>query len=213
MPLFSKENINEGTLALWEITESPEELLLLLNLTHKETEKYKKFSNIRRKKEWLATRILLKEVISEPSTICYQKDGKPYLQNNPYNIGISHSAEFAVLYIHKEKTPGIDIENRDRSIEKIAPKFMSEAELKSCLINKDEYSKNKLFIHWSAKEAVFKMIPHQGIEFSTQIIVSPFNMNNQGGKIDAVYRHKEKQEVIPLSYRFIKNNLLVWGVY
>jgi phosphopantetheinyl transferase len=213
MPLFFKENIDRGTLALWQLKESVEELLNLIDLTQIEKEKYKKFTNDRRKKEWLATRVLLKEVVSKESTISYNKHGKPFLKDSDYNIGISHSSDFAALITCREKIPGIDIENINRIIEKIAPKFMSETELQACLNDNNKYSKKKLFIHWSAKEAVFKMIPHHGIEFSTQINIQPFNLDISGGGINTVYKHEGNEQIIPLSYRFIENNLLVWGLY
>lgn len=212
MPLYSKEKINGGILALWEVTESPEELLEQVTLSKDEKERFNKFLNMRRKKEWLATRILLKEVISGPLLICYGEDGKPFLKDSPYNIGISHSTEFVGIYVHKEKIPGIDIENINRQIEKIAPKFMSYTELQFCLSSKNEYSNEKLFIHWGAKEAVFKMIPDPGVDFATQIIILPFEINKPKGKLSAVYSNKQEHSTIPLSYRFIKNNLMVWGV-
>jgi len=213
MPLFIKENINGGILALWELTENPEVLTGMVKISPEDRDTYEKFTNNRRKKEWLATRVLLREALHVNSAISYKNSGRPYLEDSSYNIGISHSSGFVALLAHKEKTPGVDIENINRSIEKVAPKFMSQDELNSCLIKEDKYSREKLFVHWSAKEAVFKMVPHSGIEFSSRINILPFNLNNSAGEIKAVYKHDNKQETIPLSYRFIKDNLLVWGFY
>lgn len=212
MPLFTNENIEDASLGLWEITETPEELRQIVTLTPAEEKEFKSFTNLRRQREWLATRALLQRMLDEPFEIRHLTDGKPVLQNTPYHISISHSSEYAAVLLHEEMQPGLDIENVSRSIDKVAPRFLSADELQNCLTN-DGYSNIKLFMHWCAKEAIFKMIPHQGIEFSTQIQIPAFEMTGSNGSFTGLFKGLFGTDHIDLNYRFVEDNLMVWGLY
>lgn len=212
MPLFTNENIDDALLGLWEITETPEELRQIVTLTAAEEREFGSFTNLRRQREWLAIRALLQQMLDEPFEIRHLADGKPVLKNTPYHISISHSTEYAAVLLDKELQPGLDIENVSRSIDKMAPRFLSAEELQSCLTD-DGYSNIKLFIHWCAKEAIFKMIPHQGVEFSTQIQIPPFEMTGSNGSFTGLFKGLFGTEHIDLNYRFIEDNLMVWGLF
>jgi phosphopantetheinyl transferase len=212
MPLFTAENIDDSLLGLWEITETPKELRQMVSLTPAEEKEFRTFTNSRRQREWLATRALLQKMLEESFEICHLMDGKPVLENTPYHISISHSTEYAAVLLHKKMQTGIDIENVSRSINKVAPRFLSAEELQNCLTN-DGYSNIKLFMHWCAKEAIFKMIPHQGVEFSTQIQIPAFEMTGSNGSFTGLFRGIFGTEHIDLNYRFIEDNLMVWGLY
>ena len=86
MPLLLQENIENGKIGLWKISEEIEELLCLAKLSYPDNIIFPEISAPHRKREWLATRALLNELISEPHLIRYHSDGRPYLENLPINI-------------------------------------------------------------------------------------------------------------------------------
>ena len=95
-----------------------------------ETEKaeYTRLKIEKRKTEYLATRLLLKELTGTKQTIIYNKWGKPELYNNKLNLSISHSASVAAIIISESKV-GIDVEDIERNVEKVETRFLSDKEL------------------------------------------------------------------------------------
>src|SRR5574344_1245386 len=75
---------NNAILALWEITETKEELISLLNNNSVITAKIEQFGSEKRQLEFLATRTLLNEVLGQNKTIAYEANGQPYLTDHSY---------------------------------------------------------------------------------------------------------------------------------
>ena len=162
---------------LWKITEEIEELLPLAKLSSRDLETWTAFKAIQRKKEWLATRALLNELTGQPTQISYHDDGRPYLEDYPMKISISHTKGYAAVLLHSKSDPGIDIELDSRSAERVATRILTPEELESCREN-EGISNKKLLIHWCAKEAIFKMIPDNSVSYAKQIHIS---LNDQVG--------------------------------
>ena len=99
------EQFEGGLVGLWEIDESTEELLPKLSPNGDELAGYLQIKNERRKKEWLAARLLLQMLIGEGARIVYAANGKPELVNCNGNISISHSSGFVTIYYHPECHP------------------------------------------------------------------------------------------------------------
>ena len=204
------ENSNNGLLGCWEISEETEELFSLFNPMKEELENYFLFRNESRKREWLAARLLLREMIHGTSKIVYDASGKPLLINSPGHISISHSSNSVVIYYHPENQPGIDIELFSRDVGRIAKRFLSPKELADCtfdglLSNKD------LMLRWCAKEAVFKMVPYSNIEFASQIYCIAEPLHAKEGELSAIFSTTGVNLTIPLKFRCIGDLLMVWG--
>jgi phosphopantetheinyl transferase len=204
------ETIEDGLLGFWEINEPIEYLTDLLDPQSEEKEKLQLFKNERRKKEWLAVRLLLRQMTGEKSEISYDTDGKPLLVNCPGHISISHSSNCAAIYYHPEYQPGIDIELITRNVAKAAKRFLSEKEFSDCIFS-DHPSNKEMMLRWCAKEAVFKMVPGSNIDFASQIscIASPFNYDE--GNLNATFSSGIFSYNIALKYRLIEEILMVWG--
>ena len=210
MPLILHENIGNGEIGLWRISEAIEELHLLAKLSPPDTITYTEISALHRKKEWLATRALLNEVMSEPHLIKYHIDGRPFLENCPLNISISHSAGYVVILLHELFTPGIDIEITTRQVGRVASRFLSPDELAACKAV-PELSNHRLLMHWCAKEAIYKMIPLSNIEFSTDIRILANDFAADSGSFQGIFNDKSGPIPIILYYKLVDEVLIVWG--
>jgi len=210
MPLILHENIENGEIGLWKISEEIETLLLLAKLAYQDTITYSGISAPHRKKEWLATRALLNELTSEPHLIKYHKDGRPYLDNCLINISISHSTGYIAILLHVTAIPGIDIELITRKVGRVASRFLSPDELTACS-EKTELSNLRILMHWCAKEAIFKMVPLSNIEFSTDIQIQINDCIEDCGSFEGTFNDKTGPIPITLYHNLVGEVLIVWG--
>lgn len=175
MPLFFKHT--EQCLGVWKLEESPEELLALLQ--HKEL--YLPFldriGSESRRREWLASRVLLKELVGEEIRIAYKPNGAPYLPDSPLYISISHTKGYAAVLLQSQPAVGVDIEYRSERVRKIRSRFMTPEE--ECGIDKN-FETAHLLIHWCAKEALFKMIGQEEVDFRRHLHIQPFPYGQTG---------------------------------
>jgi 4'-phosphopantetheinyl transferase len=210
MPLILNENIGKGEIGIWKISEEIEELLKMARLPYAETITYSKISAPHRKREWLATRALLNELINEPGLIKYHKDGRPYLEKPDLNISISHSAGFVAIILHNSCSPGIDTECISRQVGKAAGRFLSPDELAACK-DKTGISNRRMLLYWCAKEAIFKMVPFSDIEFSTDIRILADDLAEESGTFQGIFSHNNFSVTITLYYRQVDEIFIVWG--
>ncbi|CAI8365762.1 MAG: Uncharacterised protein [Cryomorphaceae bacterium] len=190
MPIIHKIEEKEITILVWEITETLEELQVLLgglNISNHTSEK--------RKKEQLTTRLLVKEILPN-KRIIYNKFGAPELDNGQH-ISISHSAGLVAVIISHEKT-GLDIEKISEKTLLLASKFVSEKNL----INLD---KEKSTLIWCLKEAIYKWEQKGGVDFIKDIIITEFT-HKEHGKVIAFLKNKK----LNLNYQKINDHYLVY---
>lgn len=185
--LYLKKQIENAVLGVWKIEETCETLFSLLS--HKAwLDKISRVKSESRRCEMLATRVLLKELLDEEKQICYYESGKPYLADNSFQISISHTENYVAIILDKTQTMGLDIEQRTDKIFKV----------KDRLISKDDYidSSNEqihLLLHWSAKEAMFKYLNAEGVDFRKNLHVEGFTPNEEGVFYVSESKTKKKQ--------------------
>jgi len=206
------ENIDQGLLGLWEIAETTEQLLSQYHPKNAELDNFYLFRNELRKREWLATRLLLQQLLGRKSIISYDPSGKPHLINSTGHISISHSSSFVAVCYHPELQPGIDIELITRNVERAARRFLSPKELNDCTVN-GRLSNRDLMLRWCAKEAVFKMVPYADVDFASQIACEAERLNTNEGEITATFSAEDRSHVIPLKSRLIGELIMVWGTF
>ncbi|HZK97855.1 MAG TPA: 4'-phosphopantetheinyl transferase superfamily protein [Prolixibacteraceae bacterium] len=211
MPLILHENIDNVEIGLWKVSEEIETLLVLANLTAPDTITYSGITAIHRKKEWLATRALLNEIIPEQHLIKYHIDGRPYLENSHANISISHSTGYIAIILNSDAIPGIDIELVSRKVGKVGSRFLSPDELAVC--NEEAaLSNHRMLLHWCGKEAIYKMVPFSNIEFATDIRILLSKSAKNSGSFQGIFNHKSGPIPIPLYYKIVGEVLMVWGM-
>lgn len=121
--------------------------------------------------EFLASRQLIQR-LCEAQQIAYhgiEKDayGKPHLLQSDYQLSISHSYPMVACAIHPTAPCGIDIESTRPQLAKIKHKFLNSTELERC-----GSDLHQLCIHWSAKEALYKIHGRKRLSFAEQLVIN-----------------------------------------
>jgi phosphopantetheinyl transferase len=177
MGVIVKKEINECMLGIWEIKEDFDSLFSRLNLDSDEIETLNGFANENRKIEWLSVRALINDMTGKDSRIIYNEFRKPFLKNNTYHISISHSRELTSILMSKTKKVGIDLELMSHKISNISSKFINQQEL---ITSDPELKRYHLYIHWCAKEAMYKICDKQDINFKENLSIIPFEPRQDG---------------------------------
>jgi len=194
MPLYLKNT--QPLFGIWKIEETKEELLDLLDKKERYIPYLEKKTNESRKKEWLAVRVLLKELLRKEVEIHYHKNGAPYLLNASTSISISHTKGYVAVIISNTPYTGIDIEYRSDRILKICSRFLNEEENQNLDVqNKVDHA----LIYWCAKETLFKMIPEQEIDFANHLHIQPFQYT-LSGVLNAIETRTKASQRFQLNY-------------
>jgi phosphopantetheine--protein transferase-like protein len=177
---YSKRLDDDTEFALWKIEEGAEDLYAQLQLNAEEKDFVEHLSHGKRHLHWLGTRVLLRTMLQTDEYIDCRIDrhGKPYLVNLPYHISLSHSFDYAAVMISKSGAVGIDIEQIQQKVERIAPRFLNADELASAMQN--EQKVEALYACWCAKEAVYKCHGQKNISFAENIRLQPFTFTTEG---------------------------------
>jgi len=209
MPLYLEKRIGQCRLAVWQMTETVDDLIRLTNVSEKLKREVEGFQSEKRKKEWLTVRILLNDVlrVAHSDEIIYDDKGKPHLEKGKGYISFSHTQNFAAIIYHPEKSVGIDIETEHPSIEKIAHKFVNEKE--SLFINKEK-QKEMFHVIWGVKEVLFKMDGKGEIDFRKHLHVKSFTLSNEG-TVDAEIRKDNSRVRFAINYFYSEKFILVYG--
>jgi phosphopantetheinyl transferase len=167
MPIIKEIHIEKGLLLLWGITEELD--WLKQHFPFLATDRtFNSLKNARRQKEWLAVKMMLKQIGCEDFKVYYNEKGQPQVKHHFYkNISISHSHEIAGIFLHPNKPVGLDIESLGRNFAQVQKKYLTAREIE--LASRVENG-NCLF--WGAKEAVYKAAGVPGLHFATQIALA-----------------------------------------
>ena len=210
MALYLRKKLdNKAEIAVWQVTETEEELKNITSVPTDEMEEISLFRSESQRKQKLAVRALINEVFEEKMYLNHHDNGQPYLENCATNISITHTEKYVAIIIHDEEEVGIDVESLERDFSVVEQKALSEDEI-------DDLEKNKrneqLAIYWCAKEALFKRMALNRVVYSEQIEVEKFNVRKEG-ELEATFIHKdEHEEEFELEYMIFDNHVLVWLV-
>lgn len=205
--IIEKRTLDNGaTLAVWDITESLDQLLEILKLDPDVVEEISHFQSEKRKKEYLAVRCALNEIVGRKTTISYLPSGMPYIADHSLQISISHTRHWATVIIHPMTPVGIDIESIGDKVVRVKHKFLNENELNS-LDSRTE--KVHLTILWAAKEAMYKIIGVETVDFIKHLEVLPFQPYLEG-KLTAKEYVTEAKATYTLEYKVYPEYVIVW---
>ena len=206
---FKKELDNGAEIAVWQITETEDELKALSSVPSDEMEEISLFGSESQRKQKLAVRALINELFDEKMYLDHHDNGKPYLENCATNISITHTEKYVAVIIHDEDDLGIDIESLDRDFSAVEQRALSEDEIEDL----DDDSRNEqLAIYWCAKEAIFKRMSQLRVDFAEQIEVEKFRPKGKG-ELEATFMHKNgHEEEFNLGYVIFDRHVLVWVV-
>ncbi len=169
--LYRDETLANGDrLLLWKMEEPADELLSRFSaLREAYAAEISSYKSPKRVQEYLSVRMLLRIALGYEAKIDHDQQGKPFLPDEPnVRISISHTKNYAALYVSHHREVGVDIEQMSDRILRVKSKFLCEQELS--LI--DEMDKVQLLLCWSAKEALYKLIPGLRPEYWEQLFLT-----------------------------------------
>ena len=209
MGLYLKKKLdNDAEIGVWQITETEEELKELSSTPTDEMEEISFIRSESLRKQRLAVRALLNTMFADKVYLSHHDNGKPYIENNPINISITHTAKYVAVILHEEENVGIDIESLDRDFSVVEKKALSEDEIEDL---EDEKRNEQLAIYWCAKEAIFKLLSRYNVDFAEQIEVERFRPRGEG-ELEATFTYKDEEEEFDLEYITFDRHVLVWVV-
>ncbi|MEO0403545.1 MAG: 4'-phosphopantetheinyl transferase superfamily protein [Bacteroidota bacterium] len=173
MPIIKHFSSDLGRkVAIWEKTESEEELFKLADLKPIDQIKYQNIKLTKRKSEWLTAKALMKAVGFDHAYFTLPS-GKPYIDDR-IHFSITHSLPYVGIIEHSNSV-GIDIQKPEDKMFRIKHKYCHPEELNR--VEKHEHPLDILSIIWSAKEAVFKVYG-ENILFAEQLLTEPFDITH-----------------------------------
>jgi len=208
MPLYKLYTKDAFRLGIWKLTETADELASLFpgGMQIRENA-FKLFQSEGRRREWIAIRTLLYNLLKEQKEICYLPNGKPYLKDRSYHIGISHTRGFVALSLHSEHETGIDIEYHNKRIFNVRRRFITKEEERYIL---PQYELNSLLLHWCAKETVFKMMNTAEVNFLEHLHIEKFDY-----PIHKIFFLQEtrtaEQKLYEIHYRIYPDFVITWS--
>ncbi len=207
MSLIFKKYVDEDCLlGIWEIKEDYESLFSKLKLNAEEKNVLDSFQNYQRKLEWLSVRVLINNLLGKNCRIIYNESHKPSLAENSCKISISHSKNLTSILVSKNKRVGIDLEFMSHQIHHIANKFINEKEI---ITSNPDQERLHLYIHWCAKEALYKICDKQDINFKKNLTIHPFELKEEG-KLNGLVHNRYGEEHFALNYFLIDGYVIVW---
>jgi phosphopantetheinyl transferase len=207
MSCITKHYLNEfSILGVWKIEEDLDTLTGMVTLNAEEKKRYKGFSSNSRKLEFLSVRALLSELTGKEASIVYNKNNKPFIKDGSRFISISHSHKLTAILLSTNEKVGIDLEYMSSNIAAIALKFLN---VKEKITKNPENRKYHLYIHWCAKEALYKICDKEGISIRKNITIEPFDVKDSGEIRGRVHTDKIN-ESFALYYSRYDNYSIVW---
>lgn len=209
MPLFKKWNAGGGIVGIWKVEESLEDLLALLSdadVCRQEMEKMKSES---RRMEYVAVRVLLRQLLGEELHIAHEPSGKPYLVEQTYHLSISHTKGYVAVALHRHLCPGVDIEYYADRVKKVTSRFVRQDEQAGI----DRYEGTPyiymLLLHWSAKETMYKVMEENEVDFVDHLRIMPFDLSESGSFAVCEYRTPQKEN-FQISYMIHPDFVCTW---
>jgi len=207
MACISEHHLNEHTmLGVWKIEEDLSSMMSMVELGPEDRKKFKQFKSNSRKLEFLSVRALLAELLGPDASIVYNKNNKPFLKDGSHFISISHSNKLTAIMLSSRERIGIDLEYMSSNILGIARKFLNRKEK---VTRKRDLRKYHLYLHWCAKEALYKICDKEGINMQKNITIYPFDVE-ESGDIKGEVKSELINEVFDLQYTRYENYAIVW---
>ena len=168
--IFHKKILNTH-IYVWKMTSSYEDQIKNPLLKSAELISAKELKNEKRKKEFLSSRIALKNIFNKDLELKHHKSGKPFIKETKH-LSISHSSNFLALAFGEENI-GIDIEKPQNRMVKLMPKVLSEIEF---IEFKKEPSMDLACKVWGAKEAILKYVGDKNLNYKEDIKVKNIHL-------------------------------------
>ncbi len=207
MGCITKHYLNEfSVVGVWKIEEDINTLLKMVVLDTEDRRRYREFRSNSRKLEFLSVRALLAELLGKEARIVYNKNNKPFIKDGSHFISISHSYRLTAMMLSTNEQVGIDLEYMNANISAFASKFMNRKEK---VVKDPARSRYHLYLHWCAKEALYKICDKEGISIKHNIIIEPFEVSDSG-QMKGRVKTDRIDLTFDLFYSRYENYAIVW---
>ena len=169
--IFHKKILNTH-IYVWKMTSSYEDQIKNPLLNSAELISAKELKNIKRKKEFISSRIALKKIFNKELELKHHKSGKPFIKEAKH-LSISHSSNFLAL-AYGEENIGIDIEKPQNRMVKLMPKILSEIEYMEF---KKEPSIDLACKLWGVKESILKYVGDKNLNYKEDLKVNTTSLD------------------------------------
>lgn len=207
MACITKHYLNKDTvIGVWKIEEDLPTLLEMVDMGPEDQRRYEIFRSTSRKMEFLSVRALLAEMLDRDARIVYNKNNKPFIKDGSHFISITHSNKLTAILISRNERVGIDLEYMRLNINAFASKFLNKREKITRRWADRTYH---LYIHWCAKEAMYKICDKEGINIVNDISIEPFEVRGSG-EIRGSVKNERIDDQFTLYYSKYDNYTIVW---
>lgn len=207
MACITKHYLNKDTvIGVWKIEEDLPTLLEMVDMGPEDQRRYEIFRSTSRKMEFLSVRALLAEMMDRDARIVYNKNNKPFIKDGSHFISITHSNKLTAILISRNERVGIDLEYMRLNINAFASKFLNKKEKITRRWADRTYH---LYIHWCAKEAMYKICDKEGINIVNDISIEPFEVR-ESGEIRGTVKNERIDDQFTLYYSKYDNYTIVW---
>jgi len=207
MGCITKHFLNKHTIiGVWKIEEDLPTLLSMVEMSPEDRKRYAIFRSTSRKLEFLSVRALLAEVLGKDARIVYNKNNKPFIKDGSHFISITHSNKLTAILISRDERVGIDLEYMRVNINAFSSKFLNKNEK---ITRKWSDRTYHLYIHWCAKESIYKICDKEGINIVKDITIEPFNVQ-PNGEIRGSVKNERINDQFTLYYSKYDNYTIVW---
>lgn len=196
------------TIGIWKMEKTSDEMFSMIENKELYAPDFTLIKAEQRRKEWIGTRLLLKEMLGFETNIYHQSSGAPYLSLEiKKNISISHTKGYvAIMLADITRATGIDIEYRSDRVLKVRKRFMNpEEENFIDPLHETEH----LLICWCAKETLYKIINRQEVDFCRHLHIQPFSYSKNG--VFTVYEtHSSQRQSFKLMFQVKDDYVITW---
>lgn len=207
MGCITKHYLNRETmLGVWKIEEDLPTLLEMVELGPEDKKRYSVFRSTSRKVEFLSVRALLAEMLDRNARIVYNKNNKPFIKDGSHFISISHSNKLTAIILSTNERVVIDLEYMRVNINAFASRFLNKREKVTRRWADRTYH---LYIHWCAKETMYKICDKEGINIVNDITIEPFEVKDSG-EIRGYVKNERIDDQFTLFYSKYDNYTIVW---
>lgn len=195
MPLHLLQNFDAIRLGIWKI-EEPESWF-----RSKIEVDVPAYTLEQRRCQYLSSRLLFAELNINPSRVIKDEFDKPKDKENVFSFSISHCPKYAAIMISSKGSIGIDVEPIRDKVDKIKQKFLypEEYETSNC---------EKLMVYWSAKESLYKLFGEKGLDFKTDMSITPFDLQEKGELTATINLPNFDKQTIKIWYEIFDNHVL-----
>jgi len=190
------KKLNENNhIYVWRLTSTCSDFIDNPLVSQQEFQALEKIKSDKRKTEFLATRIALKELFSNTLELKHHDSGRPYIKEVKH-ISISHSHQYIAIAFGDENI-GIDIEKPQEKMLKLIPRILSEKEYEEFQKNPSTELACKL---WGTKESILKYIGDKNLNYRDDIKIET-NESAKAKYLDQNFDvHFENIEGVILTY-------------